>query len=57
MKLLHVLRSEPDDEVKKLMEILSEGTESKTFELYKGTVDYNKLIDLVFEHDKVVTWW
>jgi len=57
VRLLHVLRSEPDDEVKKLMEILSEGTESKTFELYKGTVDYNKLIDLVFEHDKVVTWW
>lgn len=57
MKLLHVLRSEPDDEVKKLVEILSDGTESKTFGLYKGAANYDELIDLVFEHDKVITWW
>ena len=57
MKLLHVLRSEPNDEVRKLMRILSDETESAKFELYKKAVNYEKLIDLVFEHDRVVTWW
>ena len=57
MKLLHVLRSEPNDEVRKLMRILSDETEPAKFELYKKAVNYEKLIDLVFEHDRVVTWW
>ncbi len=57
MKILHVFKKEPDDEVKKLMEVMSEGEESKQFELYKGDANYEELIDLVFAHDKVVTWW
>lgn len=57
MKILHVFKKEPDDEVKKLMEVMSEGEESKQFELYKADANYEELIDLVFAHDKVVTWW
>lgn len=57
MKILHVLRNEPNDEVKKLMELVSQGEETKQFELYKGDVNYDQLIDLVFGHDKVITWW
>lgn len=57
MKLLHVLRSKPNDEVKHLIRILSEGKESRVFELYRADTNYDELIDLVFEYDKVVTWW
>jgi hypothetical protein len=57
MKILHLFKKEPNDEVKKLMEIMSEGEETKQFDLYKGDVNYDQLIDLIFEHDKVVTWW
>jgi hypothetical protein len=57
MKILHIFKKEPNEETKKLAEIMSEGEEAKTFELYKGNVDYNKLIDLIFESDKTLTWW
>ncbi len=57
MKLLHILKSEPDDNTKTLMEILSEDEESTLFPLYEGEPDYQKLIDMVFEHDKTISWW
>ncbi len=57
MKILHVLRSEPDEALKKLMEPWSEGNEVQQFEMYKGDVDYDKLVALVFEHDKAISWW
>ena len=57
MKLLHILKSEPDDNTMTLMEILSQGEESTEFKLYGEEADYENLIDLIFEHDKVVSWW
>jgi len=57
MKLLHIYRSKPTEEVLKLAHILSEGNETDNFSLYEGTVDYDKLVDLIFTHDKVVSWW
>lgn len=57
MKLLHVLKSEPDETTRMLLEPFSEGHEVRLFELYKGNVDYDELIELVFEHDQVICWW
>lgn len=57
MKLLHVLKSEPDDTVKALMTAFSEGNDVRHFEMYKGDVDYDQLIELVFENDKTICWW
>ncbi len=57
MKLLHVFRSEPTAEVEKLANILSEGQEAIRFPLYKGPVDYDRLIERVFANDKVISWW
>lgn len=57
MKILHILRSEPDEVVKNLIKASSEGNEAQQFELYEEDVDYDTLIELVFEHDKVVCWW
>ncbi len=57
MKVLHVLKSEPDDTVKALMAPLSEGPDVRQFEMYQGEVDYDKLVEMVFEHDKVICWW
>jgi hypothetical protein len=56
MKLLHVLKSEPDERTAKLIDLLSEGQEATCFRLYEGGVDYGKLIDLLFEHEKVICW-
>lgn len=59
MKMLHILKSEPDSNARTLMDILSEGGETTVFSLYEGQSDYEKLIDLIFEHDhdKVISWW
>ena len=57
MRLLHILKSEPEDNTQTLMEILSKGEETTIFPLYEEEPDYEKLIDLIFEHDKVISWW
>jgi hypothetical protein len=57
MKLLHIYRSKPTEEVLKLGKILSEGNLADSFSLYEGEVDYAKLVELIFSHDKVVSWW
>ncbi len=57
MKLLHILKSEPDENTRTFMEILSEGEEAAEVGLYQEGADFGKLIDMIFEHDKVITWW
>ncbi len=57
MKILHIFKTEPDQVTNTLVEVISKGEEITTFELYKDDVDYGRLLDLIFEHDKVITWW
>lgn len=57
MKILHILKSEPDEPMKTLMGLLSQGEQDTRFALYENRADYDRLIDLIFEHDKVVSWW
>ena len=57
MKLLHILKSEPDHTTKILIDITSEGEEATVFNLYDNHADYGNLIELIFEHDKIISWW
>ncbi|MDZ7640509.1 MAG: hypothetical protein U5J62_00540 [Desulfurivibrio sp.] len=57
MKILHVYRSEPNADTKKLVEIVSEGREASEYKLYEGSVDYDKLVDMVFAADQAICWW
>jgi hypothetical protein len=57
MKILNVYRNTPNDDTKKLVEIVSEGNESESFNLYEGDPDYDKLVDMVFVADKTICWW
>jgi hypothetical protein len=57
MKMLHILKSDPDENTRTFIEILSEGEEAAEFSLYEDAADYEKLVDMIFEHDKVITWW
>ncbi len=56
MKILHVLKSEPDKTVNKFIDIIS-GEDKDIFVLYDTEVDWEKFVDEVFEHDKVICWW
>jgi hypothetical protein len=57
MKILHVYRSEPTDDVKKLGEILSRDRDAKEFSLYMGDPNYDILVQMIREADKTVSWW
>ena len=57
MKILHILRSEPDDMVRMFIEGGSQGEESKEVPLYLGEVNYNQLLKDIFENDQIICWW
>jgi hypothetical protein len=57
MKMLHVYRSEPSEDVKKLVEILNRDREAQEFRLYIGEPNYDMLVKMVYDADKTVTWW
>ncbi len=57
MKLLHILRSEPDDLVRRLIQGVSRGENGAEVPLYRGPVDYAKLVASIFQSDMVICWW
>jgi hypothetical protein len=40
-----------------LVEIVSEGRETDSFDLAAGNPDYDALVDKVFEADQTICWW
>jgi len=57
MKILHILRSEPDEMVRKFIRETSRGMESLEIPLYKGEVDYDQVVKEIFANDLVISWW
>ncbi len=57
MKLLHIMRSEPDELTKRLVKGVSQGESNEEVPLYRGQVDYAKLVESIFKADKVICWW
>ncbi|NOZ77512.1 MAG: hypothetical protein GXO65_07665 [Euryarchaeota archaeon] len=56
MKILEILKSEPDETVQKMIEVHKAEHDVKVVKLYEGA-DYDSLVDDIFEADKVVSWW
>jgi len=57
MKILNVYRSEPDETVKKLVEIVTRDREADTFDLNTENPDYDVLVDKIFAADQTICWW
>ncbi len=57
MKILHVYRSEPNDDTKKLVQILSRDRDAMEFKLYLGDPNYDTLVQMIFDADQTVSWW
>ncbi len=57
MKVLEILRSEPDTNVNKIIEVHSNNNEVKVVKLYEGNPDYGTLVEDIFNYDKVICWW
>ncbi|MEW6659931.1 MAG: hypothetical protein AB1424_14830 [Thermodesulfobacteriota bacterium] len=57
MKILHVFRHPPDPVTRKLVSILSRDREAAEFNLFPEPVDYDRLLELIINHDQVISWW
>lgn len=57
MKMLYILKTEPDDTVKKMMEVLSRENTVKVVSLNDGKVDWSNLVDEIFANEKIISWW
>jgi hypothetical protein len=56
MKLLNIVKTEPNETTQKIMDSLDEGKEVTRWNLYENT-DYDKLVAEIFAHDEVISWW
>ncbi len=56
MSILHILRSEPDDQLEELIQAVTAG-EATTVALYREPIDYDELVQEIFSHDRVISWW
>lgn len=57
MKILEILKSSPDENVNKIIDVHKQDHDVKVVELYSGEPDYPALVDDIFSHDKVICWW
>lgn len=57
MKFLHILRSEPDEVARSLMQGLANAGSNRQVPLYLGPVDYGRLVEDIFQSDRVICWW
>jgi hypothetical protein len=57
MKVLNIVRSKPDDFVKKFIDTFSENKKNKVIALYEEDVNWSGLVDEIFSHDRIICWW
>ncbi|OQX10619.1 MAG: hypothetical protein BWK76_20455 [Desulfobulbaceae bacterium A2] len=57
MTILQVYRSEPSDDVKKLVDILNRDRKADEFKLNVENPNYDMLVQKIFSADKTVCWW
>ena len=57
MKILHILRSKPDDMIRLFIKEISANEESKEVPLYQGAVDYDQLVKEIFKSNRIISWW
>lgn len=57
MKTLHIFRSEPVAWVRSLRSEFQEDGPDSEMRLYEEPVDYDRLLEKVFEHDRTISWW
>jgi hypothetical protein len=57
MKILHILRSEPDEMTRNLILQSFEEAQNIEIPLYQENVNYDELVADIFSSDKVISWW
>ncbi len=57
MKILHILRSEPDENTRAFIEQTFEDAQNVEVPLYEDRINYDALVTEIFSSDKVISWW
>lgn len=56
MKVLHILKTEPDETAQKIIEEHKKGNEVTVIELYKKNIQYEDIIVLIEKSDRIIAW-
>ena len=61
-RVLHILKSEPDETVARVIEAQSHESEVAVVSLYRDeitghAVDWSRLVEDIFAYDRVICWW
>ena len=61
-RILHILKSEPDETVAGVIEAQSVEGEVAVVSLYRDeitgqSVDWSRLVEDIFAYDRVICWW
>ena len=61
-KVLHILKSEPDETITRVIEAQSVNAEVAVVSLYRdeisgNAVDWSRLVEDIFAYDRVICWW
>lgn len=57
MKILHILRSEPDEITRGFIRQTYEDAQNVEIALHEDQINYDELIAEIFSSDKVISWW
>jgi hypothetical protein len=55
--IVHLLRSDPDETTRMLIEGVSRNMESVEISLNRDVLDYDQLVRQIFDSGRVVCWW
>jgi hypothetical protein len=56
MKQLQIVKTQPNPTTRTLMDALGQDKEVTRFNLYEDQ-DYARLVDLIFAHEDIISWW
>ncbi len=57
MNTLHILKSEPDELTRYIVDADCRDNTCRTVETFKPGTDWEKIVEQIFEADKVICWW
>jgi hypothetical protein len=56
VKILHILKTRPDEAMRELFEEISRNSVVSVVELYDPNIDWQSLVNDILNHDQVIYW-
>ena len=57
MAVLHILRSKPDPSTETLMNTIPVDESAKVIKLYADDIDWEAVVEDIFNHEQIICWW